>query len=89
MIIFSKYNLRVKQQLDRETQKFYNIPFQTEDSKRVSGIRFLTIEVDDVNDSPMTNGESQITVYNFEVNFNVKSQIIFYYKFIITYKINI
>ena len=84
MIIFSKYNLRVKQQLDRETQKFYNIPFQTEDSKRVSGIRFLTIEVDDVNDSPMTNGESQITVYNFEVNFDVKSQIIFYYKVLIT-----
>jgi len=63
----SKYNLRVLQQLDREAQKFYKIPFQTKDSKGVSGIRFLTIEVDDVNDSPMTNGESKITVYNFEV----------------------
>lgn len=53
--------------LDREAQKQYRIPFSTTDRESVSGTRYLTVEVGDENDSPMSNGESAIKVYNYQV----------------------
>lgn len=64
-----QYKLRPKVVLDREAQKFYELPFRTEDREGVSGTRYLTIEVGDVNDSPMTDGSSAIQVYNYQVSF--------------------
>ncbi|XP_047738594.1 DE-cadherin [Hyalella azteca] len=65
----NKYQLIVQETLDREKQKRYLVPFVTSDSQNVSGLRHLTIEVDDVNDNPMTDGSGTITVYNYETSF--------------------
>ncbi|XP_037787693.1 DE-cadherin-like [Penaeus monodon] len=65
----SQYILRPTTTLDREEQKVYKLPFLTRDSQGVSGIRFLTLEVGDENDSPMTDGTSSIKVYNYKGQF--------------------
>ncbi|ROT82866.1 Neural-cadherin protein [Penaeus vannamei] len=65
----SQYALRPTATLDREEQKAYELPFLTRDSQGVSGIRFLTLEVGDENDSPMTDGTSSIKVYNYKGQF--------------------
>ena len=49
--------------LDRESVKEYRIPLRTRDLQGVSGLRTLVIEVQDENDSPMTDGFSNITGY--------------------------
>ena len=67
--MFRSYLLVVRKSLDREKQKVYNIPFRTTDRKGLSGIRNLVVTVGDQNDSPMTDGESKITVYNYKVIF--------------------
>lgn len=54
--------------LDREAQKVYSLPFRTTDRRDVNGLRFLTVEVGDKNDSPMTDGRSAIEVYNYLVS---------------------
>nr|BAU30873.1 Le1-cadherin [Ligia exotica] len=64
------YKLVTTKTLDREAQKYYVIPFRTTDSQGLSGVRELTVEVGDQNDSPMTDGESKITVYNYRGSFN-------------------
>ncbi|KAG0724386.1 DE-cadherin [Chionoecetes opilio] len=51
--------------LDREAQKVYKLPFRTTDRDGVNGIRILTVEVGDKNDSPMSDGQSTIQVYNY------------------------
>ncbi|ROT82868.1 putative DE-cadherin [Penaeus vannamei] len=66
----SEYELRPTTMLDREEQKAYELPFLTRDSQGVSGIRFLTLEVGDENDSPMTDGTSSIKVYNYQGQFS-------------------
>ncbi|XP_047482934.1 DE-cadherin-like [Penaeus chinensis] len=65
----SQYILRPTTTLDREEQKVYKLPFLTTDSQGVSGIRFLTLEVGDENDSPMADGTSNIKVYNYKGQF--------------------
>ena len=70
-VLYSQYQLVTKQPLDREEQKFYVIPFRTTDQRGVSGVRTLTVEVGDQNDSPMYDGNSQITVYNYKVPENI------------------
>ncbi|XP_066976553.1 DE-cadherin-like isoform X4 [Macrobrachium rosenbergii] len=65
----SLYELRPLKELDREKVKFYQIPFTTIDKKGVSGTRYLTLEVGDQNDSPMTDGTSTIQVYNYQGQF--------------------
>ncbi|KAB7495137.1 Neural-cadherin, partial [Armadillidium nasatum] len=65
----NQYQLVTKKTLDREAQKFYVIPFLTTDNKGFSGIRTLTVEVGDQNDSPMSDGESKILVYNYMSSF--------------------
>lgn len=65
----SQYELSPKVVLDREQQKVYRIPFRTKDRWGVSGTRILTLEVGDENDSPMTDGESSISVYNYQGQF--------------------
>ncbi|CAL4067626.1 unnamed protein product, partial [Meganyctiphanes norvegica] len=62
----SLYYLEPLLEFDREIQKSFKIPFKTTDRDGVSGIRILTVEIDDENDSPMTDGESSIQVYNVE-----------------------
>ncbi|KAK4327913.1 hypothetical protein Pmani_001640, partial [Petrolisthes manimaculis] len=64
-----QYKLKPKVMLDREAQKFYELPFRTQDREGVEGTRYLTIEVGDVNDSPMTDGSSAIQVYNYQGQF--------------------
>ncbi|XP_042874776.1 neural-cadherin-like [Penaeus japonicus] len=66
----SEYELRPTTTLDREEQKVYKLPFLTRDSQGVSGMRFLTLEVGDENDSPMTDGTSNIKVYNYQGQFS-------------------
>ncbi|XP_063591912.1 neural-cadherin-like, partial [Penaeus indicus] len=65
----SQYELRPKVVLDREQQKVYRIPFRTKDRWGVAGTRVLSLEVGDENDSPMTDGESAINVYNYQGQF--------------------
>lgn len=65
----SQYELKPLKQLDREKQKTYEIPFRTTDREDVTGTRYLTVEVGDENDSPMTNGASSIKVYNYQGQF--------------------
>lgn len=65
----SQYELRPKVALDREQQKVYRIPFRTKDHLGVAGTRVLSLEVGDENDSPMTDGESDINVYNYQGQF--------------------
>ncbi|XP_069177748.1 DE-cadherin isoform X2 [Procambarus clarkii] len=65
----SQYELQTLKTLDREAQKTYQIPFRTSDSEGVSGTRYLTVEVGDENDSPMTDGSSAIKVYNYQGQF--------------------
>ncbi|XP_069958190.1 DE-cadherin-like isoform X2 [Cherax quadricarinatus] len=65
----SQYELRTLKVLDREAQKTYQIPFRTSDREQVSGTRYLTVEVGDENDSPMTDGFSTIKVYNYQGQF--------------------
>ncbi|XP_042222994.1 neural-cadherin-like isoform X2 [Homarus americanus] len=67
--IASQYRLWPLKMLDREAQKFYEIPFRTSDREGVSGVRYLTVEVGDENDSPMSDGSSTIKVYNYQGQF--------------------
>ncbi|XP_076044987.1 DE-cadherin-like [Oratosquilla oratoria] len=62
----SQYHLTPKKMLDREERKTYVINFLTTDTQGLSGSRVFTIEVGDENDSPMTDGEGAITVYNYK-----------------------
>ncbi|XP_068232173.1 neural-cadherin-like [Palaemon carinicauda] len=55
--------------LDREQQKVYPLPFVTQDQKGRRGIRLFTLEVGDENDSPMSDGKSNIKVYNYQGQF--------------------
>lgn len=64
----SQYQLKTKEELDREAQKFYEISLLTKDLQGLSGIRILTVEVGDQNDSPMFDGESKINVFNYRVS---------------------
>lgn len=61
----SRYEIRPLVMLDREAQKVYQLPFRTTDALGVNGIRYLTVEVGDRNDNPMTDGQSAIQVYNY------------------------
>lgn len=61
----SRFSIKPLVVLDREAQKVYELPFRTTDREGVNGIRYLTVEVGDQNDSPMTDGESTIQVYNY------------------------
>ncbi|XP_068232166.1 DE-cadherin-like [Palaemon carinicauda] len=65
----STYRLNPLVSLDREEQKVYPLPFVTQDQTGRRGIRFFTLEVGDVNDSPMSNGTSKIKVYNYQGQF--------------------
>ncbi|XP_042876462.1 neural-cadherin-like [Penaeus japonicus] len=66
----SRYEFRARVKLDREEQKIYQLPMTTRDALGVSGTRYLTIEVGDMNDSPMTDGWSSIKVYNYQGQFS-------------------
>lgn len=61
----SRFSVKPRVMLDREAQKMYKLPFRTTDREGVNGIRYLTVEVGDQNDSPMTDGESTIQVYKY------------------------
>ncbi|XP_066958862.1 LOW QUALITY PROTEIN: DE-cadherin-like [Macrobrachium rosenbergii] len=63
----STYRLIPVASLDREEQKVYSLPFVTQDQTGRRGIRLLTLEVGDENDSPMSDGRSEIKVYNYQV----------------------
>ncbi|KAK8733928.1 hypothetical protein OTU49_006246, partial [Cherax quadricarinatus] len=60
----SRYRLSPVTVLDREQRKVYRLPFTARDTRGLAGTRYLTLEVADENDSPMTDGESTIKVYN-------------------------
>lgn len=45
----------------------YRLAFTARDSAGLGGIRYLTLEVGDENDSPMTDGTASIRVYNYQV----------------------
>ncbi|XP_066958880.1 DE-cadherin-like [Macrobrachium rosenbergii] len=65
----STYRLIPVASLDREEQKVYSLPFVTQDRTGRRGIRLLTLEVGDENDSPMSDGRSEIEVYNYQGQF--------------------
>ncbi|XP_066980298.1 DE-cadherin-like isoform X2 [Macrobrachium rosenbergii] len=65
----STYRLIPVASLDREEQKVYSLPFVTQDQTGRRGIRLLTLEVGDENDSPMSDGRSEIKVYNYQGQF--------------------
>ncbi|XP_069172771.1 LOW QUALITY PROTEIN: DE-cadherin-like [Procambarus clarkii] len=65
----SRYRLSPTTVLDREQQKVYRLPFTARDSRGLAGTRYLTLEVGDENDSPMTDGASTIKVYNYQGQF--------------------
>eukprot|EP00096_Caligus_rogercresseyi_P016358 TRINITY_DN898_c0_g1_i1.p1 TRINITY_DN898_c0_g1~~TRINITY_DN898_c0_g1_i1.p1 ORF type:complete len:1540 (+),score=519.42 TRINITY_DN898_c0_g1_i1:230-4849(+) len=51
---------------DREQQKRYDIPINICDRKENCGVSKLIVIIGDVNDNPMSSGESSIFVYNYE-----------------------
>ena len=53
---------------DREERKSYVIPISIKDSGTppMTGTSMLTVIIGDVNDNPMSNGESSIFVYNYK-----------------------
>ncbi|KAK3855468.1 hypothetical protein Pcinc_038136, partial [Petrolisthes cinctipes] len=65
----SRYRLSPVEVLDREEQKVYRLPFTARDSRGMAGTRYLTLEVADENDSPMSDGVSTIKVYNYQGQF--------------------
>ncbi|XP_064094827.1 LOW QUALITY PROTEIN: DE-cadherin-like [Macrobrachium nipponense] len=65
----STYRLIPLASLDREEQKVYPLPFVTQDQTGRRGIRLLTLEIGDENDSPMSDGRSKIKVYNYQGQF--------------------
>nr|XP_053644289.1 LOW QUALITY PROTEIN: neural-cadherin-like [Cherax quadricarinatus] len=65
----SRYRLSPVTVLDREQRKVYRLPFTARDTRGLAGTRYLTLEVADENDSPMTDGESTIKVYNYQGQF--------------------
>ncbi|XP_045109335.1 neural-cadherin-like isoform X2 [Portunus trituberculatus] len=65
----SRYRLSPVTVLDREQQKVYRLAFTARDNAGRGGTRHLTLEVGDENDSPMSDGNSSIRVYNFQDQF--------------------
>ncbi|XP_045108970.1 neural-cadherin-like isoform X2 [Portunus trituberculatus] len=65
----SRYRLSPSAVLDRERQKVYRLTFTARDREGVGGLRHLTVEVGDENDSPMTDGASTIRVYDYQGQF--------------------
>ncbi|CAL4082232.1 unnamed protein product, partial [Meganyctiphanes norvegica] len=65
----SLYYLKPLKMFDREEYKYYRIPFKTTDRDGLSGVRTLYVDIGDENDSPMTDGESFINVYNVQGQF--------------------
>ncbi|XP_033215756.1 DE-cadherin-like isoform X2 [Belonocnema kinseyi] len=61
-------NLYAQVTFDREERKSYVIPISIKDNgtPSMTGTSMLTVIIGDVNDNPMSNGESSIFVYNYK-----------------------